>query len=133
MTVLKFFILPFLLLTIAVFFFFYQEEMGDMGSTILGTIVYIPYVLLLTVVNFGLVVFGRQYLFKTKPRYFAAFLTTFISITILLLNAGHFKVHYWTLSTTEFIIVNAIILFFNLVGLYTWTKPNKNKEMPTIE
>ena len=131
MTVLKFFILPFLVLTITVFFFFYQEEMGDTGSTILGTIVYIPYVILLTLLNFGLVFFGRQYLFKTKLKFFTAFLTTFISIIVLLLNAGHFRIHYWTLSTTEFIIVNAIILFFNLIGLYTWTKPNNNKDMPT--
>src|SRR5690242_9910946 len=129
-TALRFFILPFLALTLSLFFFFYQEEMGDTGSTILGTIVYIPFVILLTVINFGLVVLGRQYLFKTKLRFFTAFLTTIIWTIVLFINAGQFRVRDWTLSTTEFIIVNAIILFFNFVGLYAWAKLKEPKDMP---
>jgi hypothetical protein len=109
-------------LTLTVFLSFYYRENGDEDSVILGTIVYMPYIILLTIINFALVVIGQQYLFRQRFKYLTALLTTIILTIIFLATAGHFKIHYWTLSITEFIILNLILFFFNFVGLFIWTQ-----------
>lgn len=123
MKIFKFIIIPFVVLTLTVFLSFYYRENGDEDSVILGTIVYLPYVILLTGINFALVVIGQRYLFKIRFKYLTALLTTIILTIIFLASAGHFKIHYWTLSITEFIILNLVIIFFNFFGLFIWTKP----------
>ena len=123
MKILKLIIIPFIALTLTVFLSFYYRENGDEDSVILGTIVYLPYVILLTAINFALVIIGQQYLFKIRFRYLSSILTTMVLTIIFLASAGHLKIHYWTLSITEFIILNLILVFLNFVGLFIWTKP----------
>ena len=123
MKILKFIIIPFVVLTLTVFLSFYYRENGNPDSVILGTIVYLPYVILLTGINFLLIIVGQQYLSKQRFKYLPASLTTIFLTLIFLISAGHFKIHHWTLSITEFIILNLIILFLNFLGLFIWTKP----------
>lgn len=122
MKILKFIVIPFLVLTLTIFLSFYYRENGDEDSVVLGTIVYLPYVILLTLINFALIVIGQQYVFRQKFKYLTPVLTTIILTIIFLVTAGHFKIHYWTLSLTEFIILNLIILLLNFIGLFIWTQ-----------
>ena len=123
MKILKFIVIPFIVLTLTVFFSFYYKENGDRDSVILGTIVYLPYIILLTIINFVLVIVGQKYLFKIKFKYLTALLTTVILTIIFLASTGHLKIHYWTLTITEFVVLNVIIILLNFAGLSILTKP----------
>ena len=67
---------------------------------------------------------GKHYLFKSRFKYFIALLTTIIWTIIFLVSAGHFKIHYWTLSIIEFIVLNVVLIFLNFIGLFWGTKRN---------
>ena len=119
MTIIKFIVLHFIVLTLTVFLLFWNRENGDSNSATFGTIVYLPYVALLAIINFAFVLVGRHYLFKSK--YLTAILTTIVWTIIFFANLGHFRIHYWTISVAEFIILNVILIVLNLAGLFIWT------------
>jgi len=118
MRILKFIIIPFVVLTLTVFLSFWFREKGDEGSVILGTIVYLPYIILIIGINFALILIGQHYLFRPGFKYLTAFLTTIILTIIFLVSNGHCTIHHWTLSIAEFIILNFIILLLNFIGLF---------------
>ncbi len=122
MKIFGFIITPFIVLTLAVFLSFYYRASWDNANVILGTIIYLPYVILLTVINFGLILTGQKYLSRTKFKYLTLLLTTIILTIILLAGAGHFKIYYWTVSFTEFVILNFILILLNFTGLFIQPK-----------
>ena len=130
--ILKFIILQFAVLTLTVFLRFYFKENGDMGYVILGTIEYTPYIILLTIINFGLITVGQKYLPEKVAKVLSIYLTSLVWTIIFLIKAGHFTVLYWRLTIKEFIIANIIIIFINLRTSALWGKKiDRREDLPT--
>ena len=63
--IIKHWLTHFLVLTLILFIVFWVREIGDMTVVIFGTLIYLPFVFILTVTNIALVAIGLQY-FKTS-------------------------------------------------------------------
>ncbi len=121
-TIIKFSLIHLVILTFGLFLLFNDKENGDMSVVVLGTFIYLPYLLCLTFLNSTLLTLWLNY-FKTNIlRWFAAILTLLILTVWFLISGGQLEIHFWKVRQTEFVTLNLILLFLNLATVYFVTK-----------
>jgi hypothetical protein len=117
-TIIKFSLIHFCILTFVIVLRLYEVENGDMGTVSLGTFIYMPYLLCLTILNSTLLTLGLYYFKTSLSKWFAAPLTLLVLITWYLIMGGKIKIHFWKVKQTEFLTLNLIVLLINLATVY---------------
>jgi hypothetical protein len=116
-----------LVLTIFLFLALSKKENGDMNVVVFGTFLYLPYILILTVLNLLLIEVGLKWITK-KPFVWLTTIFTNIVLTIwIMLNCGQITIRYWTLTLSEFVILNIVILTLNVLTLIWLTRKQKSE------
>ncbi len=105
-----------LVLTLLLFIAFNKLENGDMNVVIFGTVLYLPYVLIITGLNLFLMSLGLKIINK-RPFVFLVSLLTSIVLTTLFLLDGQIEVRYWKFTLIEFVILNFAIISLNLLTI----------------
>ena len=118
-----------IVLTTLIFIAFYVRERGDMNVVVFGTILYFPYVLALSGLNFLLFGIGLKKINKRPDVFLTAFFTNMVLAISYLLNGNQIRIRYWDLSDTEFIILNLVIFALNLLTVNHLTRENKWKRL----
>jgi hypothetical protein len=113
----QYFILHSIVLTMLVFTAFYIYESGDMNVVVFGTILYMPYVFMLSGLNLILIGLGFLKITKRPLVFLLAFFTSIVLMIWLLLNGGQVTMRYWKLTLTEFLILNIVIIGINLLTI----------------
>jgi len=110
-----------LLFTLVIFASFYRQENGDMNVVIFGTLLYLPFVLILCLYN-GLTI-GLSERINKKIGFVNYCLPTIPLLIWFLASGGTITIRYWDIRTKEFLITLIIILVTNLTG-YLFIKLN---------
>ena len=126
-TIIKFSLIHLAVLTFVLFLRFNDIENGDMNVVVLGTFIYLPYILCLTFFNSTLLMLGLKY-FKTHLLKWLAVTFTSIALTVWFLSSGgQIEIHFWKVKQNEFITLNSILIFLNLATIYYITKQQNKK------
>jgi len=121
-TILKYLLTHCLILTFILFLTFSGEENGDINVVIFGTVLYFPFIIILTIMNILLIVVGLKTI-KTKHfKWLTVFFSTAILTTCYLFNAEQMIIYNWKFTQTEFISLNIILCIINLATVYSMTK-----------
>jgi hypothetical protein len=114
------------LLFIAVTFIsFYRQEDGDMGVIIFGTLLYLPFVLLLCIYN-GLTI-GLFERLNKKVRLINYCLPTIPLLIWFVTSDSLITIRYWHLRTKEFSVALSLILLTNLTGYYFFKRTDRER------
>lgn len=116
--IIKHWLTHFLVLTLILFIVFWVREIGDITVVIFGTLIYLPFVFILTVTNIALVVIGLQYFKTSSYKLIPVLFTTTLLTGWYCFKSGQIKIHFWEINQTEFIIFNIILVILNLTTVY---------------
>lgn len=122
----KFGAIHFGVLTIALFLRFSNKENEDMNVAILGTLIYLPYIIGLVVLNLGLLSLGCIY-FKDRLKPLAILLAPLVLLAWYFISGEHLQVYNWKLSPAELWYLNLIVLFLNFRVIMALKKQEDNE------
>jgi len=125
----QYFIFHCIVFAILVFIAFYIHEHGNLDTVFFGTILYMPYVLILSGLNLMLIRLGLTKMTKRPLAYFLAFFSSILLTIWLLVSHGHIVIRYWKLTLTDFIILNTVMIGLNFL---TITRLTSRKQSETI-
>ena len=128
-SLLKFGAIHLSVLTIALFIRFSGKENEDMSAAILETMVYLPFLVGLVVLNLGMLSFGLVY-FNDKLRPFVIILTSLVLLVWYSVSNGQLEVYNWKLTQAEFWYINLILLFLNFRAMSSLKKQQENEDVP---
>jgi hypothetical protein len=117
-----------LILTILLFLSFNKKENGDMNVVVFGTFLYLPYVFILTSLNLLLITLGLKWITKKTFVWLTTIFTSIVLTIWSLLSDGQITIRYWTLTLSEFVILNIVILTLNILTLI-WLIWKKKREL----
>lgn len=126
-TIIKFSSIHLTILTFVLFLRFNDIENGDMNVVVFGTFIYLPYLLCLTFLNSTLLTLGLNHFNTRLLKWFAATLTSCVLAIWFLSSGGQLEIHFWKVKQNEFLTLNIILLFLNLVTIYFTTKQQNEK------
>ena len=113
--------------TVLVLTAFYIHESGHIDTVLFGTFLYMPYVFMLSGLNLILIGLGLIKISKRPLVFLTTLFMSIVLITWLFLNGGQVTIRYWELSTTEFIILNFVIIGLNLLTVVKLTSKRENE------
>jgi hypothetical protein len=105
-----------LLFFVVIFIALYGEENGDMNVVIFGTLLYLPFILLLCTYN--ALIIGLFEKLNKKVRILNYILPSFPLVIWFLTSDNVITIRYWELRTSEFLIALTLILATNVTGYY---------------
>lgn len=117
-------ILGLLFITVT-FISFYVQEDGDVSVIILGTFLYLPFVLLLCIYN-GLTI-GLFERLNKKVRLINYCLPTIPLLIWFVTSDSLITIRYWHLRTKEFSVALTLILMTNVTGYYLFKRTDREK------
>ncbi|MES2691335.1 MAG: hypothetical protein V4658_13080 [Bacteroidota bacterium] len=129
-TLIKFGVIHLSVLTIVLFLRFSTKNNEPMNVAILRSLVYLPYLLGLTVLNLGLLSLGLLY-FKNKLKPFAVVFTSLVLMVWYFISGGHLQMFGWKITQAGFWYFNLIILFLNFRVIMSLRK--KQEKEPVSE
>lgn len=97
-------------LTLLVFGSFYYKESGDMGTVMLGTVLYVPYVLILTVYNMTTQAALRMIDRQSMEIIVLPLVPLFLW---MMLSGGVVVIRYWEMGYGEMLMVIASLGILN--------------------
>src|SRR5262245_45037933 len=101
---------------------FSMQEGDDTDTVMLAIFLYLPFVIVLTVVNMILLLIGLH-LAKVKAyRWLTALLTPAALVIWYLASEGGIEIYYWEMNDAEFVWLNLTIIAMNLVTIRIATK-----------
>lgn len=109
-----------LMFIILTFISFYQKENGDINVVIFGTLLYLPYVIILCIYN-GLTIRLFEGLNK-KIRILNYCIPTVPLLIWFLISDNIITIRYWDLETKEFTIALTVLLLTNVTGYFVFQK-----------
>lgn len=121
MQIVRQFILHSFVLSVLLFIAFCKMENADMGVVILGFILYLPFVLLLAALNIFLLRLGLKTIPNKPFSFVIPFFTSILLLTWYLLNGNQITIVYWTLTATQFLVLNIVLVILNLWSVFRLT------------
>lgn len=125
-TLIKFGVIHLSVLIIALFLRFSNKENEAMDVAILRSLVYLPHLLGLTVLNLGMLSLGLIY-FKDKLQPFAVVFTSLVLMVWYFVSGGHLQMFGWKITQAGFWYFNLIILFLNFRVVMSLRKKQENE------
>jgi hypothetical protein len=126
MQVVRQFILHIFVLSVVLFIAFCKMENIDLGVVILGFILYLPFVLLLAALNIFLLSLGVKNIRNKHISFVIPFFTSILLLTWFLLNGNQITIVYWTLTSTQFLVLNIVLVILNIWSVFRLTTGQKN-------